>query len=284
MPESSFDEGWLFCRGDASGAEAVSFDDGAWRELDLPHDWSIEDLPYASSAEGDVTADPSLLVPEVPATEPVPPPVTGPFDARSAGDGAVGYTVGGIGWYRRHFTLPDLGGTRHAELRFDGVYQNADVWLNGVHLGFHPYGYTPFAFDLTPRLNRDGANVLAVRVDNSGLTSRWYSGSGICRHTWLTVTGPVRVPLWGICVTTPEVGERESLAQVEVSVANLGAGPSSAGLRITVLDSRGHPVAAASPRARPRPAPSASRSGPPRCGRPSGRAFTPRARTCWRTT
>jgi beta-galactosidase len=242
--ESSFDEGWLFHRGDASGAEDPSFDDTTWRELDLPHDWSIEDLPYATSTAGGVTADPSLLVPQVPPTEPVPPPVIGPFDVKnSVGDGSVGYTVGGIGWYRKHFTPPDLGDARHAELRFDGIFQNADVWLNGVHLGFHPYGYTPAAFDLTPHLNRDGTNVLAVRVDNSGLTSRWYSGSGIYRHTWLTVTGAVRIPLWGVYVTTPEVGERESLAHVEVSVANLGAGPSPAGLRITLLDSRGHPVA-----------------------------------------
>jgi beta-galactosidase len=116
--ESSFDEGWLFYRGDASGAEDPSFDDGAWRELDLPHDWSIEDLPYATSAEGGVTADPSLLVPQVPPTEPVPPPVIGPFDENnSVGDGSVGYTIGGIGWYRKHFSLPDLGDARHAELR-----------------------------------------------------------------------------------------------------------------------------------------------------------------------
>jgi hypothetical protein len=133
MPESSFDEGWLFCRGDASGAEAVSFDDGAWRELDLPHDWSIEDLPYASSAEGDVTADPSLLVPEVPATEPVPPPVTGPFDARSAGDGAVGYTVGGIGWYRRHRisaapATPSCGSTASTRTRTSG--STACTWAS----------------------------------------------------------------------------------------------------------------------------------------------------------
>jgi beta-galactosidase len=115
--ESSFDEGWLFYRGDASGAENPSFDDGAWRELDLPHDWSIEDLPYATSADGGVTADPSLLVPKVPPTEPVPPPVIGPFDQNnSVGDGSVGYTIGGIGWYRKHFSVHDLGDAGHAEL------------------------------------------------------------------------------------------------------------------------------------------------------------------------
>ncbi|MFL6075534.1 MAG: sugar-binding domain-containing protein [Mycobacteriales bacterium] len=191
--DRSFDEGWRFLRGDATGAEAPGYDDSGWRELDLPHDWSIEDLPYATSTDGGVTSDPSLLVPKVPPTEPVPPPVIGPFDTSSVGDGSVGYTIGGIGWYRKHFTLPG-GDGQHVELRFDGVYQNADVWLNGSHLGFHPYGYTAFGYDLTPYLVRGGPNVLAVRVDNSGRTSRWYSGSGIYRHTWLTVTGPVRVP------------------------------------------------------------------------------------------
>jgi beta-galactosidase len=244
--EESFDEGWLFLRGDASGAEQVSFDDSTWRALDLPHDWSIEDLPYAATDGGGVTADPSLLVPQVPPAQPVPPPVIGPFDVNnSVGDGSVGYTIGGIGWYRKHFTPhPGATGTgRRLELRFDGVYQNANVWLNGTHLGFHPYGYVPFAFDITPHLNPTGENVLAVRVDNSGKTSRWYSGSGIYRHTWLTATSAVRIPLWGVCVTTPVVGE-QSQAHVEVSVANLSAGQETARVRVTVLGPHGQVVAA----------------------------------------
>jgi beta-galactosidase len=247
--ERSFDEGWRFFRGEVGGAEVPAFDDGSWRLLDLPHDWSIEDLPGAPPADGGVTSDPSLLVTQMPPTEPVPPPVIGPFDPRnSANGGSIGYTVGGIGWYRKQFRLPELASDaeQHVELRFDGVYQNADFWLNGTHLGFHPYGYTSFAFDVTPHLNRAGTNVLAVRVDNSGRNSRWYSGSGIYRHTWLTITGPVRIPLWGVLVTTPEtstVSTQESVAHVEVSVANLGARPTSASVRVTVLDPHGHVVA-----------------------------------------
>jgi beta-galactosidase len=234
--------GGRFLRGDVGGAEAPSFDDSQWRALDLPHDWSIEDLPYATSTDDGVTSDPSLLVTNPPPTEPVPPAVIGPFDPQqSQNGGSIGYTVVGIGWYRKRFELPQPDG--HYEVRFDGVYQNADVWLNGVHLGFHPYGYTSFAFDLTPHLNRTGTNVLAVRVDNSGRNSRWYSGSGIYRHTWLTVTGPVRIPLWGVSVTTPQAGGDESVAHVEVSVANLGTDAASAGVRVTILDPRGHVVA-----------------------------------------
>jgi beta-galactosidase len=237
--ERAFDDGWRFLRGDVSAAEVPSFDDSSWRALDLPHDWSIEDLPYAPPADGGVTADPSLLTTQVPPTEPIPPPVIGPFDPQnSANGGSIGYTVGGIGWYRKQFKLSE----QHVELRFDGVYQNADVWLNGVHLGFHPYGYTSFAYDLSPHLNRTGTNVLAVRVDNSGRNSRWYSGSGIYRHTWLTVTGPVRVPLWGVSVTTPMVNERRSVAAVAVSVANAGPSTASASVRVTVRGPRGHVV------------------------------------------
>lgn len=242
--ERSFDEDWRFHRGDAAGAEVPSADDTSWRLLDLPHDWSIEDLPYADSTDGGATSDPSLLVPKEPPTEPKPPSVIGPFDPqKSAGGGSTGYMVGGIGWYRKTFTLPDLDDDRHVELRFDGVYQNADIWLNGVHLGFHPNGYTSFAFDLTPHLNRSGSNVLAVRVDNSGRNSRWYSGSGIYRHTWLTVTGPVRIPLWGLHVTTPVVREQRSIAHVEVPVTSLGTAASPASVRVTVLDPRGRVVA-----------------------------------------
>ncbi|WBB64057.1 DUF4982 domain-containing protein [Streptomyces sp. WMMC500] len=248
--DRSFDDGWRFHRGDAAGAEDPAYDDRAWRTLDLPHDWSIEDLPYAPAPDGAATADPSLLVPREPPAEPVPPPVIGPFDPASAeGNGSTGYTVGGVGWYRKHFALPGTA-ARHHELRFDGVYQNADVWLDGEHLGFHPYGYTSFAYDLTPHLRRTGPHVLAVRVDNSGRNSRWYAGSGIYRHTWLTSTGPVRVPLWGVHVTTPEVGERRSLARVAVSVANLGEHPARAAVRVTVFDPGGRPVATAQAPAR----------------------------------
>jgi beta-galactosidase len=263
--EQSFDEGWLFRLGDVDGAEAPSLDDGGWRSLDVPHDWRIEDLPYATSDDGGATADPSAFAFEsAPSPGGEPPQVIGPFDVTAdpvpdlditypgighivfPGGRSQGYTVASVGWYRKHFMLPSAGdgdadGPR-VELGFDGIYQNADIWLNGVHLGFHPNGYTPFAYDLTPHLDRHGTNVVAVRVDNRGKTSRWYSGSGIYRHTWLTVTGPVRIPLWGVHMTTPVVDERSSMARVEVQVDNAGA-PAAASVRVTVLDPHGRAVA-----------------------------------------
>ena len=103
--------------------------------------------------------------------------------------------MGGEGWYRKHFRL--LRANQHVEVRFDGVYQDADFWLNGTHLGFHPYGYTSFFYDLTPYLNPRGTNVLVVRVRNLGENSRWYSGSGIIRYVWLNVTAPLHIPHGG---------------------------------------------------------------------------------------
>ncbi|WP_433384077.1 glycoside hydrolase family 2 TIM barrel-domain containing protein [Actinoplanes sp. CA-142083] len=237
--EELFDEGWLFRRGDVEGGQDPGLDDSRWRGLDLPHDWGIEDLPYAISDDGAATSDPSMLTTQVPPAQPVPPAVIGPFDpASSAGGGSTGYTVGGAGWYRKRFHHVIRSGQR-VELRFDGVYQNADVWLNGTHLGFHPFGYTGFAYDLTPHLSADGANVLAVRADNSGQTSRWYSGSGIYRHTWLTVTDAMRIPLWGLSVTTPSVAARRATVRVEVALE----GPPPDLVRVTVRDPWGSVVA-----------------------------------------
>jgi beta-galactosidase len=260
--ELSFDEGWRFHRGDLDGAQAPSFDDAGWRELDIPHDWRIEDLPYAQSDEGGATADPAgFAYLKAPFPQGPPPSAIGPFDPNAdlaidtevtvpplghviiPGGRGQAYTVGDVGWYRKRFAAPARLQTRGlVELRFDGVYQNADVWLNGVHLGFHPNGYTSFAFDLTPHLKAGGDNLLAVRVENRGKTSRWYSGSGIYRHAWLTVTGPVRIPLWGVRITTPRVDENRSIAVVEVKVLNAGA-PVEARVRITVLGPAGRVVA-----------------------------------------
>ena len=256
--EVSFDEDWSFSLGDPAGAQAPSFDDSTWRVLDLPHDWSIEDLSYATSTDGAATADPSAfdyttgVGGAVGSTTPAPPTVIGPFDEQnSAGGAKTGYTVGGVGWYRKHFELPRSqpwhsgrlhSPEQHVEIRFDGIYEDVDVYINGQHLGFHANGYTPIVYDLTPYLSSDGRNVLAVRVNNSGVNSRWYAGSGIYRHTWLTTTGAVRIPAYGVYVTTPTVSAHQSVAHAEVQVANLGTSAAQAQVLVTVLDPHGRPV------------------------------------------
>lgn len=150
-----FDDDWLFYRGNAQGAENPAFNDHEWRKVDLPHDWSIEDLPGTNS----------------------------PFSKGAVSQVSGGFTTGGTGWYRKHFTVSANG--KPVILQFDGVYMNATVWLNGKKLGKHPYGYTSFSFDITDKVIAGKENVLAVLVRNEGENSRWYAGSGIYRHVWL---------------------------------------------------------------------------------------------------
>ena len=152
----SFDKEWVFLKDNVSNAEQPNYDDSKWRNVDLPHDWSIEDLPNQ-----------------------IPDSIVGPFHKGSPGWTFTGFTMGGTGWYRKKFTIGKSGQNKQVTIYFDGVYMNSDVWLNGHHLGNHPHGYTPFYYDLTPYLKPAGEeNVIAVRVRNEGKNSRWYSGSG----------------------------------------------------------------------------------------------------------
>jgi beta-galactosidase len=180
------DKNWKFIQSDAKGAEAPDFDDTKWRTLNLPHDWSIE----------------------------------GEFKEDAITKGPGGYLPTGIGWYRKHLSLSTIGKDQQFWIEFDGVYMNSDVWINGQHLGKHPYGYTSFYYDLTPFVKR-GENIIAVRVDNSlQPNSRWYSGSGIYRHVWLNTAGPVHVAQWGTYITTPEVTSSSATVTVRTSIEN----------------------------------------------------------------
>jgi len=342
--ERSLDEDWRFLHQDAPGAERPEFDDGAWRSVSAPHDWSIEDLepsgrtlpaipvvegkwrfrkgddpawksPGLKDADWEEVVLPDtwehhsnytednvygwfrrhIVLPRevegkevdlllgkiddvdetylngvriggmgsfppnfhsawdqercyrVPAgvahgdgtdvvavrvfdgtgnggiyAAGVPIARIGPFDpSASQGGASTGHVVGGTGWYRRHFRLHPVDAGKTVSVRFDGVYMDSDVWVNGQHLGNHPYGYTGFSYDLTPHLKSAGQeNVLSVRVRNEGKNSRWYSGSGLYRHVWITVTDPLHVELWGIAVTTPKVSPELASAVVATTIEN----------------------------------------------------------------
>src|SRR3984885_110546 len=226
-----FDSNWRFHRGDVEGAERLEFDDSQWRIVDVPHDWSIENLPPhpESTGAGAVWGDT------------VVPGRVGPFDRDlSEGGRDTGWMVGGTGWYRKRFAVKDVSPGDSVEILFDGVYMNCDAWLNGQHLGNHPYGYTAFGYELTPYLRGADENVLAVRVRNEGRNSRWYSGSGIIRHVRLTRTGAVRIPRWGVSITTPEVSRTSATIVVGVNVENGGVEPGrSAIVRVRLTDANG---------------------------------------------
>ncbi len=203
--EVLFDDAWKFYLGDISGAENSAYNDKSWKEVDLPHDWSIKNLPGGDSV-GQI----------------------GPFSQeKSQGKRATGYVVGGTAWYRKHFTLDKVDKGKIIKILFDGVYMNADFWINGKHLGNHPYGYTPFAYDLTAFLNPSGMdNVIAVQVKNEGRNSRWYSGSGIYRHVWLTKDLAIHIPQNGVFITTENITANEAKVKVSSEVEKALGGTS----------------------------------------------------------
>jgi beta-galactosidase len=212
---SFFDFGWKFHRGAVKTAMNPAYDDSQWRSVDLPHDWSIEDIPGTQS----------------------------PFDESAVNQENGGFTVGGIGWYRKTFKVdPSLKG-KSFTIVFDGVYMNAQVWLNGRSLGINPYGYTSFFFDISDRILFDRDNVIAVKVATEGENTRWYSGSGIYRHVWLNVDSPVHVATWGTEITTQSADADNASVIVKTTLANKGNSDSEIILKTTIVDKNGIPVA-----------------------------------------
>ncbi len=203
------DLNWRFLLGDPADVQAPTFNDSAWRTVNLPHDWSIEGAPEAKNPTG------------------------------SGG----GFFPAGIGWYRKTFTAPANWKGKQVSVEFDGVASNATVYLNGKKLGIHPYAYTSFRFDLTAGLDFSKANVLAVRVDDSEQpSSRWYSGAGIYRHVRVVVTNPVHVSPWGVFVSTPEASANGAKVAVRTQVQNDTANAAAVTVKTTVFSAQNRSV------------------------------------------
>jgi beta-galactosidase len=206
-----FTKGWQFHLGEIANGQAPELDDAAWRTLNLPHDWSIE---------GEFSKD-----------HPATP-----------GGGAL---PGGIGWYRKTFTMPVSENQRLTFIDFDGVYQNSEVWINGHYLGKRPYGYSSFRYKLTPYLKYgDEKNVIAVKVDNSlQPNSRWYTGSGIYRNVWLVQTEKIQIDHWGTFVTTPEVTSQSAKISIQIKIRNASTQDQSITLSTCLYNNEGKKVA-----------------------------------------
>jgi beta-galactosidase len=203
MRKQLFDFNWKFKPGDFSTASSGDFDDKNWRDLDLPHDWSIE----------------------------------GELDPKNPTGGGGGYFPAGTGWYRKTFRAPSAWKDKRVSIYFEGVYMNSEVFINGKSLGMHPYGYTPFYYYLSPYLNYDKENIISVRVDNSQqMNSRWYSGSGIYRHVWLLVTGSIHIGYRGIAITTPDINPERAIVKIKTLVTNETASPQNIVLSTRLTD------------------------------------------------
>jgi beta-galactosidase len=204
------DDDWKFFLGDAPDFARSDFDDSAWREVTLPHDWSIEQK----------------------------------IDPTAPTGGPGGYYPTGVGWYREAIDAPSDWKGKQVQVEFEGVYMDADVFLNGQKLFTHPYGYTSFFVDLTPHLRLGAKNILAVRVDNSHQkNTRFYSGSGIYRHVWLEVTNPVHVANWGVFVATDQADAGTAALTAETTVRNDSAAAQKVEIENEVVDPQGQTIA-----------------------------------------
>ena len=200
----SIDFDWKFQLGDIHNAELVNFDDTNWRQLNVPHDWSIE----------------------------------GNYDKKNPAGIAGAYLPTGIGWYRKNINIDTLEKDDNYFIEFDGVYMNSDVYLNGHHLGHRPYGYISFSYNLTPYLKK-GKNIISVRVDNSKSPSgRWYTGSGIYRHVWLTKTSNVFVPQWGTKVTSTDITAESATIHLAGQIKNETGTTQKVEILSTILDAQ----------------------------------------------
>jgi beta-galactosidase len=205
----SLSQEWRFRAGEAEGAETPALDDRNWRKVVVPHDWSIMDKPDGSP----------------------------PFDANMVAGQDSGYLPGGVGWYRRHLNLTAAEASKVVRLKFEAIYMDADVSVNGAHLVRHHYGYTPFSVDLTGKVHA-GDNVIAVRVNHRDPSSRWYAGSGIIRPVTLEILDRLHLDPDSIAVTTQLATEAHAIVSVKSAVPNRSAKPQTAELVWRVISAQ----------------------------------------------
>jgi beta-galactosidase len=204
--KTSFNKGWKFINKDTT-ASVSGFDDSQWRNLNLPHDWSVE----------------------------------GSFDEKNPSTPGGGALPGGIGWYRKTFIIEKADSGKLFFIDFDGVYRNSEVWINGQYLGKRPNGYISFRYELTPYLHYGKAqNVIAVKVDNSKQpNSRWYSGSGIYRNVWLVKSEKIRVDHWGTFVKRIKDSAGVAIIELDVKIKNTSGKSAELTVKSEIVDSKG---------------------------------------------
>ncbi|GGZ24700.1 beta-galactosidase [Echinicola pacifica] len=206
-----FNGNWFFKLSYEDQLTESASEDQGWRAVHLPHDWSVEEA----------------------------------FDTLNL-EGATGYLPGGIGWYKKTLRSPESSDTK-TYILFDGVYNHSNTYINGKLLGYHPYGYSPFYYDLSPHLKPGGKeNTITVKVDRTRYAdSRWYPGSGIYRNVKLIQTGKLHIPVWGVFVSSPEVSADAATLGISIDLTNEYAEAKEASLQATIIDAHGTKVAQA---------------------------------------
>lgn len=207
--EQDFNFDWKFqLQQDTLTPKNIPLNDTDWRDVRLPHDWSVE------------------------------------FSFDETKEGCTGYLDGGVGIYQKHFSTPKNLSEKNIFVLFDGVYNNATFWLNGKKLGENPYGYSPTYFDLTDFLKTDGSNnILTVHVDHSRYAdSRWYTGSGIYRNVKLITVDKLHIPIWGTFVTTPQVSDKNATVTIETTIVNNRTKSSKFTISTEIFNSEGKSI------------------------------------------
>ena len=186
--EQLLERGWRFTREDSAEFITPNYDDKAWQEVTVPHDWAIYG-PFSIHNDRQNVAIAQ----------------DGQKEAMEHAGRTGGLPFVGVGWYRLDFEAPSFEEGKRATLIFDGAMSHARVYVNGMEVGYWPYGYNSFHFDITPYIKAGKVNTLAVRLENENESSRWYPGAGIYRNVHLVVTEDAYVPVWGTQLTTPTV-------------------------------------------------------------------------------
>ena len=202
--ERLLEKGWRFTREDQTQFSSPTFNDSKWSRVVVPHDWAIYG-PFSFDNDKQ-----HLAIAQ-----------DGQKEAMEHAGRTGGLPFVGTGWYRRSLEIPSDLGDRRVFLRFDGAMSHARVYVNGKEVGYWPYGYNTFAFDITSFVRPGEANTLAVRLENKHESSRWYPGAGLYRNVHLTFTSPVYVPLWGTQIQTPTIEASRAYVDVRTRIAGL---------------------------------------------------------------
>ena len=199
--EFLLEKGWKFTREDNSESVQPSFDDSQWQSVTVPHDWAIYGPFSIHNDKQNVAISQD-----------------GQKEAMEHAGRTGGLPFVGVGWYRTTLDIPQFTSGKKAFILFDGAMSHAQVYINGKKVGYWPYGYNSFWFDITPYIQAGQSNTLAVRLENMPESSRWYPGAGLYRNVHVIVTEDAYIPIWGTYITTPQVNDKFARVRVETKV------------------------------------------------------------------